>query len=152
MAPDEAETNIFFRTRRLLFIRTDSMVVLQEAISVHGAALEHTPPSNRCRALLSLAGALHEQFEKQGTENSLVEGIRLRRASARRDIPIMRCLEIMHVTSKRRSGKRQSVLTLGDQGSALRVPDIERSIKRAVSVKVAKIPLLLLYTPHWCLV
>ncbi|KAI6025274.1 hypothetical protein BKA83DRAFT_4036812, partial [Pisolithus microcarpus] len=50
-------------------------------ITLCRAALERIPPPDRCRPLLNLANALHEQFQTQGTRNSVIEAISLARAA-----------------------------------------------------------------------
>lgn len=54
----ELDNHLFER-----FKRADSMVDLEEVISLRRAALERAPPTNRCKALLNLADALHEKFK-----------------------------------------------------------------------------------------
>ncbi|KAI6113398.1 hypothetical protein EDD17DRAFT_1834636 [Pisolithus thermaeus] len=55
----------------------DSMVDLEDIISLSRAALERTCPLDRCRPLVNLANALHEQFQKQDTENSIAKAVSL---------------------------------------------------------------------------
>ncbi|KIK22676.1 hypothetical protein PISMIDRAFT_102091, partial [Pisolithus microcarpus 441] len=63
------------------FKRTGSTVDLEEIISLRRAALKRIPPPSRCRALLNLANALHEQSQKQRMRDSLTEAIRLARTA-----------------------------------------------------------------------
>ncbi|KAI5998613.1 hypothetical protein EDD15DRAFT_2528063 [Pisolithus albus] len=55
---------------------------LEKTISLRRAALERTPPMDRCGPLLELANALHEQFKRQGTESSITEAISLARTAS----------------------------------------------------------------------
>ncbi|KAI6025268.1 hypothetical protein PISMIDRAFT_16691 [Pisolithus microcarpus 441] len=138
------------------FKRTDSMMDLGEIISLslRRAALGHTPLPNRCRALLNLADALHEQFQKQGTENSIVDAIRLTRAAlglcppGHPDHALPRDHLASYIQTKvGKKAARAHVRGPAAGPSSTSSYDIEQSIKKAVSARVAKIPLRLLHTP-----
>ncbi|KIK15191.1 hypothetical protein PISMIDRAFT_16684 [Pisolithus microcarpus 441] len=89
------------------FKRTDSALDLEEIIFLRGAALERIPPPNRCKALLSLAEALHEKFQIQGTENSLAEAVSLARSASGlslQGIQVIRCIDVILQISSQRLG------------------------------------------------
>ncbi|KAI6102096.1 hypothetical protein F5141DRAFT_256678 [Pisolithus sp. B1] len=136
------------------FRQTDSAADLEKIITVRRAALEHTTQPNRCRALLDLANALHEQFQKQGTENSIAEALSLVRAAlglcppGHPDHALPRDRLASYLQTK--VGKKATLAHVKGPGigpSSASSYDIKRSIKKAVSDKVEKIPLRLLHTP-----
>lgn len=89
------------------FKRTDSALDLEEIIFLRGAALERIPPPNRCKALLSLAEALHEKFQIQGMENSLAEAVSLARSASGlslQGIRVIRCIDVILQISSQRLG------------------------------------------------
>ncbi|KIK15177.1 hypothetical protein PISMIDRAFT_330036 [Pisolithus microcarpus 441] len=143
----ELDNHLFER-----FKRADSMVDLEEIISLRRAALERTPPTNRCRALLNLADALHQKFKKQGTESIIAEAVSLARAASGLHPPGHpdHTLSRDHLASylQTKVGKeatRAHVKELGADPSSTGSYDIKRSIKKAVSIIVEKIPLRLLH-------
>ncbi|KAI6032392.1 hypothetical protein EDC04DRAFT_68106 [Pisolithus marmoratus] len=79
--PDDPERQtILFELDNCLyerFRRRDAMADLEEIISLRRVALEHIPPPNRRRQLLSLANSLHEKFRKQSFMDDINEAIRL---------------------------------------------------------------------------
>ncbi|KAI5990192.1 hypothetical protein EDD15DRAFT_1185981 [Pisolithus albus] len=136
------------------FRRTDSMVDLEEIISLRRVALECIPPPNQCKALLNLANSLHEHFQRQGLENSIAEAVSLAQAALdlypprRPDHALCRDHLAKYLEAK--VGKKASRLGLSTPGagsSSVSSSDIKRSIKKAVTNKVEKIPLRLLHTP-----
>ncbi|KAI5990180.1 hypothetical protein EDD15DRAFT_1185475 [Pisolithus albus] len=132
--------------------RTDSAADLEEIISLRRAALERIPLQNRCRGLHNLANALHEQFQKQGTEDSIAEAIGLARTALRICSPGHPdcALPQDHLASYIRAkvGKKYLSDVKGPEASASNTSsfDIKLSIKKAVSDKLEKIPLRLLHT------
>lgn len=89
------------------FKRTDSALDLEEIIFLCRAALERIPPLNRCKALLSLAEALHEKFQIQGMENSLAEAVSLARSASGlslQGIRVIRCIDVILQISSQRLG------------------------------------------------
>ncbi|KAI6013452.1 hypothetical protein BKA83DRAFT_2465493 [Pisolithus microcarpus] len=134
--------------------RTDSTVDLEEIISLRRAALERIPLPNRCRALLNLANALHEQFQKQGAEDSIAEAIRLARTALSICAPGHpdRALPQDHLASyiQTKVGKKSTLSDVkGPEAGASNTSsfNIKLSIKKAVFDKLEKIPLRLLHTP-----
>ncbi|KAI5981247.1 hypothetical protein EDD15DRAFT_429454 [Pisolithus albus] len=142
----ELDSHLFER-----FKRTNSTVDLEEVISCHRAVLEHIPPPNRCRALLDLADALHEQYQRQGTEHSIVDAISLAQAALR----LCPAAHPDHMLPRDRltsylQTKVRKTVHMGGMGagpSSTSSYDIRRLIGKAVSDKVEKIPLRLLFTP-----
>ncbi|KIK20663.1 hypothetical protein PISMIDRAFT_33328, partial [Pisolithus microcarpus 441] len=82
------------------FKRTDSALDLEEIIFLCGAALERIPPLNRCKALLSLAEALHEKFQIQGMENSLAEAVSLARSASGLSLQGIRVIPLVDILSQ----------------------------------------------------
>ncbi|KAI6094676.1 hypothetical protein F5141DRAFT_118312 [Pisolithus sp. B1] len=145
----ELDDNLFERLKR-----EDSTVDLDEIISLRRAALEHTPPPNRCRALLNLANALHEQFQRKSLENSIDEAVSLAQAALGLYPPGHpdHTLSQDHLASylEMKVGKEAPgahVRGPGVNPSGSSSSDIKQSIKKAVSNKFEKIPLRLLHTP-----
>ncbi|KAI6113386.1 hypothetical protein EV401DRAFT_2236740, partial [Pisolithus croceorrhizus] len=131
------------------FKRDDSTVDLEEIISLRRAALERIRPLNRCRALLNLANALHEQ----GTENSVTEAVSLARTALGLCPPgnSDRALCQEHLASylETKVGKKESSAhtrrpAAGPSSSG--TFDIKRSIKKIVFDRLEKLPLRLLHT------
>ncbi|KAI6025265.1 hypothetical protein PISMIDRAFT_330595 [Pisolithus microcarpus 441] len=136
------------------FRRTDSMVDLEEIIYLRRAALVRIAPPNRCKALLNLANALHEQFQRQGLENSIAEAVSLVRVALSlcplghpdHALPRDRLTSYLQTKVAKRAA-RTRVRGPGAGPSSTSSYDIERLIKKAVTAKVEKIPLRLLHTP-----
>ncbi|KAI5990176.1 hypothetical protein EDD15DRAFT_1184908 [Pisolithus albus] len=136
------------------FKRTDSTVDLEEIISLRRASLEHTPQPNRCRALLNLANALHEQFQRQGAEESIDEAASLAQIaldlhpSGHPDHALSRNHLVGYLEAKVGEKASRAHGRGAEAGpSSSSSSDIKQLIKKAVSDMVEKIPLRLLHTP-----
>ncbi|KAI6115619.1 hypothetical protein EDD16DRAFT_1057791 [Pisolithus croceorrhizus] len=134
--------------------RGGSMADPEETISFPRVVLERTPPLDQCRPLLDLANTFHKQFQKEGTESSIAEAVRLARAALGIYPPghpahtqSLDCL-----THYLETKVRKEALPTHVGGPAAGPPssgsfDIEAFIEKVVFEKVKTIPLRLLHTP-----